>query len=129
MAKRVELAKSELEIAQIVWHLKEARVRDVVAELPADRKADFWTVQTYLRRLKAKGYLRARREGRAMVYLPAVKPARVVRDVVSDFVTRLFGGEALPLVQHLIDDSALSDADIDQLQKTLDDLKQRRKSS
>ncbi len=46
MAKRVELAKSELEIAQIVWHLKEARVRDVVAELPSDRKADFWTVQT-----------------------------------------------------------------------------------
>ncbi len=62
MPKRAELAKSELEIAQIVWRLREARVRDVVAELPADRKADFWTVQTYLRRLKAKGYLRARKD-------------------------------------------------------------------
>ena len=128
MPKLADLPKSELEIARVVWRLKEARVRDVVAALSAERDADFSTVQTYLRRLNAKGYLRARREGRAMVYAPAVTPARVVREVVSDFVARLFGGRALPLVQHLIDDAALSDADIDQLQKSLDDLKRRRRS-
>ena len=128
MPKLADLPKSELEIARVVWRLKEARVRDVVAAMSAERDADFSTVQTYLRRLNAKGYLRARREGRAMVYAPAVTPARVVREVVSDFVARLFGGRALPLVQHLIDDAALSDADIDQLQKSLDDLKRRRRS-
>ena len=129
MPAKPDLPRSELEIAQIVWRLKEARVRDVVAAIPADRKPDFWTVQTYLRRLKTKGYLKSRREGRAMVYSPAVKPTSVVRDVVSDFVTRLFGGNALPLVQHLIDADQLSDADIAQLQQKLNDHKRRRKSS
>jgi BlaI family penicillinase repressor len=128
MPRLADLPKSELEVARVVWRLKAARVRDVVADLSADgKKADFWTVQTYLRRLKTKGYLTATRDGRAMVYAPAVKPARVVRDVVADFVARLFNGRALPLVQHLIDDATLSDADIDELQKALDDLKRRRR--
>ena len=89
--KRQALAKSELEVAQVVWKLGEARVRDVVDALAAadpEKKLDFWTVQTYLRRLKAKGYLRTRREGRADVYLPAVRPTRVLRDLVNDFVNR-----------------------------------------
>jgi predicted transcriptional regulator len=123
MAKRRGLAKSELEVAQVVWKLGKARVRDVMAALPAQRKVDFWTVQTYLRRLKAKGYLRTRREGRANVYIPAIGAASVMREMVKDLVDRLFGGNALPLVQHLIDDRALSSADIDALQSKLERMK------
>ena len=129
--KRQALARSELEVAQVVWKLGEARVRHVVDALAAadpEKKLDFWTVQTYLRRLKAKGYLRTRREGRADVYLPAVRPTRVLRDLVNDFVNRLFDGEPLPLVQHLIGDRGLSDAEIDELQATLDKLKKRGQS-
>ncbi|MGB7157137.1 MAG: BlaI/MecI/CopY family transcriptional regulator [Tepidisphaeraceae bacterium] len=128
MAKRANLARSELEVAQVVWRLGEARVRDVVEALPPDPKPDFWTVQTHLRRLKAKGYLRTRTEGRAHVYRPAVNPARVIREVVQDFVNRAFGGASLPLVQHLIEDNGLSDDDLDKLQDTLEQLKRRRKS-
>jgi predicted transcriptional regulator len=129
--KRQAVAKSELEVAQVVWKLGEARVRDVVDALAAadpEKKLDFWTVQTYLRRLKAKGYLRTRREGRADVYLPAVRPTSVLKDMVNDFVNRLFDGEALPLVHHLIDDRRLSNEEIDQLQATLDKLKKRGQS-
>jgi BlaI family transcriptional regulator, penicillinase repressor len=127
MPKR-PLSKSELEISQIVWSLGNARVRDVVAALPAERGLDFFTVQTYLRRLKAKGYLKTRREGRADVYSPAVKPTSVIREITADFVNRAFGGEALPLMQHLIQDRGLSEREIEQLQNILDELKRRRKS-
>jgi predicted transcriptional regulator len=127
MGKRPELSKSELEISQTLWKLGSGRVRDVVAALPEERGLDFFTVQTYLRRLKAKGYLRTRRVGRADVYFPAVKPASVIRQITADFLQRTFGGQALPLMQHLIEDAGLSDAQIDELQATLDDLKRRRK--
>jgi|HubBroStandDraft_6_1064221.scaffolds.fasta_scaffold117628_2 BlaI family penicillinase repressor len=125
MAKRPALAKSELEIARIVWSLGEATVRQVADALPADRQLDFWTVQTYLRRLAAKGYLRTRREGRNNVYRPNVSPSKVVHEVVDDLVSRLFDGEALPLFQHLINERGLSDRDLDELQKTLDEMKAR----
>jgi predicted transcriptional regulator len=122
------LSKSELEISRIVWTLGSAKVRDVVQALPSDRNLDFFTVQTYLRRLKAKGYLKTRREGRADIYSPAVSPSGVLKNVVSDFLDRTFGGDAGPLMQHLIEDRGLTDSEIDSLQAKLNDLKKRRKS-
>lgn len=127
MAKRPPLAKSELEVARIVWNLGGATVRQVLEALPQQRNLDFKTVQTYLRRLKAKGYLRTRREGRSHVYVPCVRPREVVREVVEDFVDRLFDGEALPLFQHLIHDRGLSEEEIQQLQETLDRLRERKR--
>ena len=127
MGTRPALAKSELEIARIVWKLGKATVRQVLDALPDDRDLDFWTVQTYLRRLEAKGYLRKQREGRSNVYSSKVRPRTVVREVVDDVVDRLFDGETLPMFQHLIEDRGLADEEIDQLQQTLDKLKKGRK--
>lgn len=123
------LPKSELEIARIVWQLGEASVRDVVDALPPDRSVDYWTVQTYLRRLADKGYLKVKKHGRANVYLPRVAPGRVVRQLVDDFLDQMFDGDAVPLFQHLIRERGLSEAEIDELQRTLDDLEQRGKKT
>jgi len=122
MSKRPAVAKSELEVAKLVWQLGQASVRQVLDALPAQRGLDFKTVQTYLRRLEAKGYLRSRREGRAKVYVARVRPEQVLREVIDDFVHRLFGGETIPLFQHLIEDRGLSDAEIEQLRAMLDRL-------
>ena len=78
---------------------------------------------TYLRRLHAKGYLLVKRAGRNNLYRPAAQPGNVVRELVQDFVARLFAGEALPLVQHLVQDRNLKPDEIDALQKMLDDMK------
>jgi BlaI family transcriptional regulator, penicillinase repressor len=122
MSKRPAIAKSELEVAQLVWQLGQASVGQVLDALPSQRGLDFKTVQTYLRRLEAKGYLRSRREGRAKVYVARVRPQQVVREVIDDFVHRLFGGETIPLFQHFIEDRGLSDAEIEQLRAMLDRL-------
>lgn len=126
MAKRPAAAKSELEVARIVWQLGEASVRQVLEALPRQRRLDFKTVQTYLRRLEAKGYLRARRQGRAKVYTPRVAADQVVREVVDDLVERLFGGKSLPLFQHLIEDRRLSAAEIGQMRALLDQWEERK---
>ncbi len=126
MPKRPPLAKSELEVARIVWNLRAATVRQVAEALPKERNLDFFTVQTYLRRLEAKGYLRKRRQGRRNVYSPRVRPHQVVREMIDDFVDRLFDGEALLLFQHLIHDRGLTDEEIEQLQKTLNQLKEQK---
>lgn len=127
MAKRGALPKSELEVAKIVWDLGEATVRQVLEALPAERELDFWTVQTYLRRLEAKGYLQKRREGRNNIYSPAVRPKAVISEALDDFLNRLFDGEALPLFQHLIHDRGLSDDELTELQRSLNELKAQKK--
>jgi predicted transcriptional regulator len=122
MPDRPSLAKSELEVAQIVWELGSATVRDVLEAMPRGRDLDFKTVQTYLRRLEAKGYLAAQQEGRAKVYRAKVRPKTVVRELVEDFVQRVFQGDPLPLVQNIIQEQNISREDIDRLREMLDQM-------
>lgn len=120
MAKRATASKGELEIARIVWELNGATVRQVLEALPADRRLDYKTVQTYLRRLEAKGYLTSKRDGRTSVFRPRVRPAQVIRETVTDLVDRLFDGDALPLVEHLITDHSLTSSEIEKLRQLID---------
>ena len=83
---------------------------------------DYATVQTYLRRLEAKGYVRARRSGRTKVYQPKVEPTQVIRETVDDLTTRLFGGETLPLMLHLIEQRGITPEQTQQLRQALDAL-------
>ena len=126
MKDRPQLAKSELEVARIVWQLGKATVRQVADALPKDRELDFKTVQTYLRRLESKGYIRSQRKGRSNVYTSCIRPRTVVREVVADMVDRLFDGRVMPLAQHLIEDHSLNDEEIDQLHAALERLKEKR---
>ncbi len=122
MKRRPAVSKAELEVARIVWELGKATVRQVFERIPAQRALEFKTVQTYLRRLEAKGYLKTTRQGRSKVYAPKVQPGQVIRETVDDLMTRLFDGETLPLLQHLIHDRGMSEDEIHKLRKMLDDL-------
>lgn len=124
MGERPALSKAELEVARVLWELGEATVRQVHEALSASRKIDFTTVQTYMRRLESKGYARTWLDGRTRVYAPSVKPSTVIRETVDDLVERLFGGETLPLMQHLIEDRGVSGEDLAQLRALLDRLEE-----
>ena len=124
--QRRPLSKSEMEVARIVWVLKDASVRQVHEALSKERKVDFKTVQTYLRRLESKGYLRTKLQGKNKVYSSRVSPSRVIRQTVEDFVARLFAGETLPLFQHLIHERGLSAEEIQKLREMLNKLKEEK---
>ena len=120
MTERAALSKAEMEVARVLWELGAASVREVHDAMPADRAIDFTTVQTYLRRLEQKGYARAKLDGRIRVYSPKVKSRTVIRETVDDLIERLFAGEAMPLMRHLIEERGMSDEDLAQLRSLLD---------
>ncbi len=122
MPPRPGLSQSELETARVLWELGEATVREVHEAFTAQRPADFTTVQTWLRRLESKGYVKTRLEGRNRVYSPRVRPRTVIRETVDDLLDRLFGGDALPLMKHLIEDRGIADSDVAELRRLLDEL-------
>jgi BlaI family transcriptional regulator, penicillinase repressor len=124
MVDRPSLSKAEMEIVRLVWDRGEATVRQVLDALPEQRSLDYKTVQTYLRRLEAKGYLSTRPDGKRTVYRASVKPAQVMRETIKDFVARLFDGEALPLVEHLIHDRGLKAEEIEKLRTMLDEIEE-----
>lgn len=114
------LSPAETEILRLVWQLGRATVKDVCDRLPRKRRIAYATVQTLLRRLEGKGYVTHETEGKAHVFLPAVKREDVIRRTVGDFVDRLFGGDPVPLMQHLADHSELDEETIERLKKLID---------
>jgi len=111
------LSPSETEILRLVWQLDKATVQDVCDKLPATRKIAYATVQTLLRRLEKKGYLKHSNSGKAHVFSAAVKREHVVKRTVGDFLDRLFGGNPIPLMQYLAEHGKISTDDIEKLKR------------
>jgi len=115
-----KLSPAETEILRLVWQIGKATVQEVCGRLPANRRIAYATVQTLLRRLEKKGYVRHRRKGKAHVFRPAVRREDVIQRTVGDFVERLFGGDPVPLMLHLADHADLDAADVKRLKKLID---------
>ena len=111
--KRPAMSPAETEVLRLVWEAKKATVQQVYDALPAERKVTYVTVATLLRRLEEKGYLKHRAQGKAFIYMPAIKKEEVINRTIGDLVQRLFGGNPVPLMQHLALHSGISDEDIE----------------
>lgn len=122
MGERPALSKGELEVARVLWEIGPGSVRAIHEALPADRAMDFATVQTYLRRLETKGYASSRLEKRIRIYAARTKPRTVIRETVDDLVERLFGGETMPLVRHLIEERGIEAEELAELRALVDRL-------
>lgn len=114
------LSPSETEILRLVWQLDRATVQEVCEMLPEKRKIAYASVQTLLRRLEKKGYLKHAVSGKAHVFSAAVKQECVIKRSVGDFLDRLFGGDPVPLMQHLAKYGTISAEDVDRLKRLID---------
>ncbi len=114
------LSPAETEILRLVWQLREATVQQVCDSLPATRNIAYATVQTLLRRLEKKGYLKHRAEGKAHVFYPAAKQEAVITRSVNDFLGRLFGGDPIPLMHYLAEHGKITAEDIEALKRLIE---------
>ena len=115
------MSPAETEILRLVWKVEQATVQQVCDSLPKKRNIGYATVQTLLRRLEEKGYLRHKVKGKAHVFYPAVDKKRVIKRSVKDFLDRLFGGDPIPLIHYLAEHGEIDAKDIDRLKKLLED--------
>ena len=124
MAKKTlpPLSPAETEILRLVWQLEPVTVQQIRGALPKDRAIAYATVQTLLRRLEKKGYVKHEVQGKAHLFSAAVKREQVIKRTVGDFIERLFGGDPMPLMLHLADQSDLDAQDIDAIKKLIERL-------
>ena len=102
-----------------VWSRGHATVRDVYEALLEQRKIAYTTVMTMMNVLEKKGHLRKKAEGRSFLYRPTRPQRQVVGSMVREFVQRVFGGSAAPLLAHLLDEERLTPEDLDALAKRI----------
>jgi BlaI family transcriptional regulator, penicillinase repressor len=118
--KSLTLTSHELELMKIVWrHDDGVTVRDVYEELRTRRPVAYTTVMTSLKTLEQKGHLKATQQDRAYIYRPARPKHQVIKEMVRDFVNRVFNGAGQPLVVHMLEDDQISESELREITRML----------
>lgn len=115
-----QLGRMQFRIMQVLWDQGRASAREITDALNATESVAHSTVQTLLRQLEAKGAVSHEASGRTFVFFAKLKEDRVKRTAARDLLERVFGGNVGSLVTHLIKDEGLSRAELDELQKLID---------
>lgn len=102
---------------KVVWEFGTATVRDVYETMLTRRKIAYTTVMTMMKIMEDKKYLKRRLEGRAYLYEGTRPKKQMIREMVSEFINRVFNGSAEPLVAHLVEERRLSDKELKQITK------------
>jgi BlaI family penicillinase repressor len=102
------MTELELEIMNIVWGGGEVTVRQVHDALSERHPIAYTSVITLLASLEGKGLLEKAVGERAYAYRAARPRDEVIGEIVADFVSRVFSGSAVSLVQHLVDTGAIN---------------------
>jgi len=80
------------------------------------------TVLTVMEKLRTKGYV-SRRKIKGVFYYSAKNDHNVIlKDLVADFVQKTLGGSLSPFVTYLADTGKLSETQLEDLKKMVDDL-------
>jgi len=122
-----DLGQLQRAVIEVVWELGEASVHQVRKELARKKKLAYTTVLTAMQKLEKAGWLRHRTQGKVYIYAPTRTREQAGANSVRKFLDRIFDGDALLMFQHLMRQSNLSDAELQELRKMIDDKRKERK--
>jgi BlaI family transcriptional regulator, penicillinase repressor len=112
---------AEWEVMKALWDRGPLDARAVFATLADDREWAYQTVKTLLSRLVAKGAVEYDQVGNSYLYRAAVPREEMTRHEVRSVFDRVVGAAMSPVLAHFIDEAELSDEEIRNLKKLLDE--------
>ena len=125
-ANRPTLGDLELEVMHVVWELGECTSGDVIAALGKKRRLAASTIRNVLAKLRTKGYVRPVPSiGRGFLLRPTVPHETVARGTLKSLLSSLFRGSPTQAIAYLLDDTRLSDEDLEEIRRLIEARKRR----
>jgi BlaI family transcriptional regulator, penicillinase repressor len=126
MAKHVHgLGSLQSEVMELIWRQKESTVAQLVETIGQRRSITYTTVLSAVQKLEKKGWLKHRQAGRAYIYYATRNREEIGGRTLRELLRTAFGGDPRLLLASLLEDPRLSDEELNELRKLID---QRRKS-
>ncbi|MFZ5639517.1 MAG: BlaI/MecI/CopY family transcriptional regulator [Bacillota bacterium] len=123
VAENNSLGPLEADIMQVIWKIQKATVQDVYDELSQDRTIAYNTVMTVMTRLAQKGVLKRQKDGRAYVYFPKTTKNEVGKGMLQYVIDKIFGGSRAPVISQLLDETELSEEELNVLKRLVEQKK------
>lgn len=87
---------------EILWPLGEGSVKEIRSRLDPQRRLAYTTVMTVMVKMRRKGFLTQRKEGKAYFYSPAIEREAALTAVVDDIAESYFHRSRAELLQFLV---------------------------
>ena len=117
------ISDAEHAVMEALWEKSPLTAAEVCERVCDERGWSMPTVKTLLSRLVVKGAVATEPEGRRFLYRPLLERTTYVGGESRRLVDRLFGGRAAPLIAHLAETEVLSDEDIAEIERLLQELR------
>lgn len=102
-----KLTNKEEEIMHILWKLKKAFVKDVLAEI-TDEKPHYNTLSTIIRNLEEKGFVNHTAYGNTHQYFPVVKMEAYRKQFMNTAISNYFENSYKNLVSFFAEEEKIS---------------------
>ncbi|URZ14645.1 BlaI/MecI/CopY family transcriptional regulator [Clostridium felsineum] len=119
------ISDSEWKVMRVVWSKSPILASEIIEEVIKDTEWNPKTIHTLIRRLVKKGVLRAEKEKTYYSYYPAVSKEECVQEETKTFLEKCFGGSFNVMLSNFIKGDRLSDDEINELEKLLENKKSR----
>lgn len=113
-----KLFESEAKVMEIIWTKAPITAKDIsliAAETIGWNKNTTYTV---IKKLEAKGFIK--REDPGFICTPLISQNQMQKVEATSLVKKVFGGSRKALFSALLEDEPLSDEEIDELRKLID---------
>jgi BlaI family transcriptional regulator, penicillinase repressor len=116
---QTKLTRLELQIMEVFWNRGACSIREVQEAFPESDRPAYTTIQTTVYRLERKKALRlTKRIGKANILEAAIPRGEAQRGLINELVA-LFGGQARPVMAHLIESGQLTLEDVEEARRDL----------
>ena len=112
---------------EVLWQRHPQAAEEVVAAVQQTQEWQEPTIKTLLNRLLNKGAISAERDGRRYLYSPLLQREDWLLEQSSSLLERLFDGRVAPLVAHFSQHRRLSQKDVVELRRLIEELDDGRK--
>lgn len=116
----VNLSDSEWKLMNHLWESAPSTITELTAAVRTETGWSKNTVITMLGRLEAKGAVRHQEGGRARQYFPTVERRDAARVETENFLSKVYGGSLGLMVSNLVENRALTEADLAELSAILE---------
>jgi BlaI family transcriptional regulator, penicillinase repressor len=121
--KYIKPTESELEILQVLWSRGLASVREVHEELSKTKEAGYTTTLKLMQIMHEKGLVKRDDSVKTHIYQPAVSREKTQKHLLGKMINTLFGGSSTQLVMQALGNHKASPAELEEIQKMIDNLK------
>jgi len=121
-AKANQPTEVELQILRVLWELGPSPVREIHAQLSANKGTNYSTTVKMLSVMLEKGLVMRDEQASPHIYRPAMSRQAAGKRMVKDLIDKVYDGAAMSLVLQALASSRATKEEIEEVRRLLDQM-------